>query len=129
MSASTPAEVDPELVKVFEKYNQHAYLQSDVEALDSVLADDWLLTTADGQHKYKAEQLREVEKGFLKVYQCDVSDVNYRVYGETAVVTGRRMNKVIFNKEDVSALTHFTQVYVKKGGNWRCVNTQVTRIR
>lgn len=118
-----------DLVKVFGKYNEHAYLHSDVDALDSVLADDWMLTTADGQHKYKAEQLEEVGKGFLKVYDCRVSNVNYRVYGDTAVVTGLRMNKVIFNKEDVSAKTHFSQVYVKRDGNWRCVNTQVTRIR
>jgi hypothetical protein len=104
-------------------------LNSDVEALNNVLADDWMLTTADGQHKFKTEQIEEVERGFLKVYDCRVSDVKYRLYGDMAVVTGLRMNKVIFNKEDVSAKTYFSQVYVKKDGNWQCVNTQVTRIR
>jgi len=126
---SETIEAPKELKEVFEKLNNYAYLKSDVEALNAILADDWVLTTADGQIKHKAEQLKEVETGLLKVYDCSVSNVRFRVYGETAVANGRRQNKVIYNKEDVSALSHFSQTWVKKQGNWQCVNTQVTRIR
>jgi len=127
--AKTETGAPKELEEVFWKYNNYAYLKSDVDALNAVLADDWVLTTADGQIKHKAEQLKEVESGLLKVYACDVSNVRFRVFGDTAVANGRRQNKVIYNKEDVSALTHFSQTFVKKEGKWQCVNTQVTRIR
>src|SRR5215471_11481930 len=108
MSNATPTqtEVPKELEEAFWKLNNHAYLKSDVDALNALLADDWVLTTADGQVKHKAEQVKEVETGLLKVYACEVSNVRFRLYGETAVANGRRQNKVIYNKEDVSALTH-----------------------
>jgi len=107
-----------------------AYLARDARALDQILDDDWTLITAGcGDEVYKAGQLRDLRNGALKVDSIRDSEVRVRVYGDAAVVTGKRVSKVTFKGRDVSDVTRFSQFYALVDKGWRCVSTQVTSIR
>jgi len=107
-----------------------AYLARDARALDQILDDDWTLITAGcGDEVYKAGQLRDLRNGALKVDSIRDSEVRVRVYGDAAVVTGKRVSKVTFKGRDVSDVTRFSQFYALGDKGWRCVSTQVLSIR
>jgi len=52
-----------------------------------------------------------------------------RVYGDTAVVTGRSVQSGRENGKDYSGNYWFTRVYVKQNGQWLTVALQTTPIR
>lgn len=92
------------------------------------MADDWKLITRCGDEVTKAHQLKDLEDGTLQIEEIEDSEVRVRVYGNAATVTGRRQSNVYHNKHDASAQTRFTQLYLLRDGDWRCVSTQVTTI-
>lgn len=109
---------------------REAYLGRDVASLDHILDDDWTLITAGcGDEVRKKGQLEDLKSGKLQVAAIEDSDVSVRVYGDVAIVSGLRRSKVTYNKRDVSDFARYTQVYVPRGNEWRCVSTQVTSIR
>ena len=55
-------------------------------------------------------------------------DIQVRVYGDTAVLTGRTTQKGQFNGKDISGQTRFTRVYLQQRGKWQAVAFQATRI-
>lgn len=107
-----------------------AYLARDVRSLDRILDDEWTLITAGcADEVFKPGQLKDLRSGTLKVDKIRDSEVRVRVYGDAAVVTGKRVSKVTFKGRDVSDVTRFSQFYALGDKGWRCVSTQVTSIR
>ncbi len=107
-----------------------AYLKKDARALGEILDDDWTLITAGcGDEVYKPGQLRDLRAGTLKVDKIRDSEVRVRVFGDAAVVTGKRVSTVSYKGRDVSDVTRFSQFYALGEKGWRCVSTQVTSIR
>jgi ketosteroid isomerase-like protein len=118
-----------EITALSKRYS-HAYIAKDVSALDRILADDWTLITAGcGDEVYKRGQLKDLKDGTLQVHGIEDSDVRVRVFGNSAVVTGKRASKVTYNGRDVSDVARFSQFYVHGDDGWQCVSTQVTSVR
>jgi len=51
-----------------------------------------------------------------------------RVYGNTAVVTGKADLKGTLGGKDVAGQIRFTRVWLKKGSQWQSVAFQQTRV-
>lgn len=115
-----------EKLKAVVEIYREAYLKHDAEALDSVLADDWSLVTVSGRVSSKEKQLSYLREKTLAVSDIEDSSVEYRDYGNAAVVTGCRSSKAEFRESDVSDTTRFTQFYVRQNENWKCVAAHVT---
>jgi len=73
--------------------------------------------------------LKDVKDGTLKYERLDKSEMKVRVYGETAVVTGRAQSKIKVKGQEVGGIDRFTEVFARQGGKWRCVSTQGSPIR
>ena len=65
--------------------------------------------------------------GHFDFEAMDPSEVKVRVYGDAAVVTSR-VHVKLTSSGRVDDRVRVTEVYVKQGGKWRCVSTQVTSI-
>jgi Domain of unknown function (DUF4440) len=70
-----------------------AMLHSDVRTLDSLLAEDATIFWGDGTADDKASTLALLRSGRLRYAQLDYENTQVRLYGETAVVTGRRASR------------------------------------
>jgi ketosteroid isomerase-like protein len=132
LSVTAPAmgqatDAEKELARLSQQVYE-AYVQADTSFLDGAFADDWTLITSSGDTRDKALHLKELKDGIVKFEAVDQSDVKVRVYGDAAIVTGRVQSKVKFQGQEVGGPTRYTQVFVRQGGKWRCVATQVTRI-
>ena len=125
--AASSAAVEEQIKKI-EKDRAAAVTKADVAALDAVTSDDYSLIDRNGRVRDKAQTMSAIKTGDIKITSNEVSDLKVRVYGDTAVVTGRADTKGTIGGKDVSGPMLFTRVYVKKNGRWQSVAFQQTAI-
>jgi ketosteroid isomerase-like protein len=124
---SANGEVVKQIKKMEEDRNQ-AVLRGDAAALDRVTSDDYTFITLRGELRTKSEILKGFKSGSFKYESRDLSDLNVRVYGNTAVVTGRATQKGVEDGKDYSGDYRFTRVYIRQRDHWFTVALQVTRV-
>jgi ketosteroid isomerase-like protein len=105
-----------------------AMIRVDPAALDGLLADDLTYTHSSGQAETKAQFLESLKAGKIRYLSAQPSDVAVRLYGETAVVTGRAEIKEVLGGQEAVLPLRFTEVWVKSGGSWKLAAWQSTRI-
>jgi uncharacterized protein (TIGR02246 family) len=106
----------------------HASLKNDMDWLTRLLVDDASFVTSTGQRQNKAQVLADFKAEKTKT--CEVDQLQVRVHGEAAVVTGRwritgtdAKGKPFPNPE-----TMFTDTFVRRNGEWRCVASHSSAI-
>ena len=117
-----------EQIKKMEKDRAAAVVKGDVATLEGLTSDDYVLINANGQVSNKAETMSMIKTGKIKLTANEVSDLSVRVYGDTAVVTGKSTAKGSINGIELKGPVMFTRVYVKKNGKWQSVAFQQTPI-
>lgn len=115
-------------IKKLEQQRNEAILKGDTATLDKLTSDDYTNTTAQGKVEKKAEIMDGFKSGKIKFESRELSDLDVRVYGNTAVVTGEVNQKATNNGVDTSGQSRFTRVYVKQNGRWVSVANQATPI-
>jgi ketosteroid isomerase-like protein len=111
-----------------EKVWAQAFISNDAEAIGRHVAPDWTIITPDGNMLDGSTFLGLIESGDLTHEVMDFADTSARVYGDTAVVTARATSKGRFKGHPFSESEQSTDIFVKQGGQWKCVLTQLTRI-
>lgn len=105
-----------------------AMINGDMAALDRIMAPDWVLISPFGWKQTRAEAMEDFRSGAMKFVSMTPSDLDIRVFGDTAVVTGRSVDKGTYKGQDMSGEYRFTDVFVKRDGRWQAVSTHVTRV-
>ena len=105
-----------------------AYLNHDVAALELVLADDWTYSPSDGTFKTRSQVIEEFRVDTMKYQSIDQQNVNVRIYGNTAVVTGEELIKGTDGGKPVTLHIRFTDVLVNHNGRWHAVNSHESAI-
>jgi hypothetical protein len=72
--------------------------------------------------------LRVAHSQTLVYERLTEDDIRVKVYGATAVVTGRTDQRVRFGSDVNEGRTRYTRVYVKRNGHWQIVAAQRTDI-
>jgi ketosteroid isomerase-like protein len=116
-------------IESLEEARNQAVLHGDVAALDRMTSDDYTFITLRGELRTKSDILKGFASGSFHYESRQISDLRVRVYGDTAIVSGRSMQKGMENGKDYSGDYRFTRVYVKEKGHWVTVALQTTLIR
>ena len=122
------AESVEEQLKKLETDRAAAVVKGDVATLEKQTSDDYTLINMNGQMSDKSQMVNAFKSGQTKLTSDEVSDMKVRVYGNTAVITGKADVKGTLGGKDVDGQIMFTRVYVKKSGNWQSVAFQQTRV-
>jgi ketosteroid isomerase-like protein len=115
-------------IKKMERDRAAAVVKGDVAMLEGLTADDYVLINANGQLSDKATTMNNIKTGNIKLTSNEVSDLKVRLYGDTAVVTGKSSAKGTIGGRELKGPVMFTRVYVKKNGKWQSVAFQQTPI-
>lgn len=118
--ASELTQIEHRLVK--------AWLDGDRKTVDSILAADWSVIDLTGHVLTKAQLMQEFGSGDRKIESGSVDDLNVRMFGGTAVVTGRSVLAGSYQGKRASVTQRFTDVFVKRDGRWQAVASQGTQI-
>jgi ketosteroid isomerase-like protein len=115
-------------IKKLEMDRAAAVVKGDVAAIASQTSDDYTLINANGELSGKAQTMDAIKSGNIKLSANELSDLKVRVYGNTAVVTGKSNAKGVVGGRELKGPVLFTRVYVKKDGKWQSVAFQQTPI-
>ena len=119
-SAAAQPAGDERQLRDIQQQLARAWTQKDRAFVESVLAPEWSVTQADSQVLTRAT----VVGPFFDAITLDsnaVDDVSVTLFGDTAVVRGRTIAAGKFNGTPVSARIRFTDVFVKRRGQWQAV--------
>jgi len=99
-----------------------AIVQNDADALDKILADDFLGTEIDGHHYTKQDSIHDAQGGPSVYAACEKpEDMKTRFFAAVAVVQGTEG----FQRRDGShGKWAFTDVFVRRKGLWQVVASE-----
>lgn len=106
-----------------------AIVTRDVNALDSILADDFLGIWIDGSVSRKADVLASVAKRKVEIDPFQTEDVVIRIYGDVAIVTGRFTQTLRLCERSETNSFRYTDTYRRTGGRWRALTAQATLVK
>src|SRR5881398_702010 len=121
------ASVEEELKKL-ETDRAAAAVKGDVATLEKQTSDDYTFINLYGQMSDKSQMVDNFRTGRTKLTSNEVSEMKVRVYGNTAVITGKADIAGTMAGKDTKGQIMFTRVYVKKGGSWQSVAFQQTLV-
>ena len=98
-----------------------AQIGADAVALDRIYANDFIGIGPSGRVRTKPQVISDFTSGDLKFQSITTDDVRVRVYGNTAVETGRSIMSGQDKGKTVPRDNRFTRVWVKQQGRWRLV--------
>jgi ketosteroid isomerase-like protein len=119
--------VQEELLR-FEREFTQAVASNDVAAIGRFVADDWVIVDADGGVIDRSRFLNVIESGALSHDSMESMDVEVRLHGDTAVVTGITTSEGQFMGQGFTTRERATDVLVRLDGRWLCVFSQLTRV-
>ena len=123
--ASAQNNVEQE-IKRLENEWLNSYLRGDQQTFERIVADDFTRTDESGKFATKAEEKELIQAPPASVNASLTNeDIKVRVYGETAVVTGRIVSKV---QDSLNFQSRFTDTFVKRKGRWQVVARHYSRI-
>ena len=126
-SAATPAAIPTENVEQaitkLERDWAAASVKADMAATDRIVADDWIGTSWDGQIQPKAQIVDELKTGTYKPSSMNVDNIKVRVFGDVAVATLTQTEKSQYKGKDSSGRYLYTDVWVKRNGNWQVISS------
>jgi hypothetical protein len=100
----------------------------DAEWFEQNLADDYVLITPGGSMRTKRDVLRELSAPGLSMEPYEPTEMNVRIYGDAAVVTGRMLQKFTIGGLRYSNDLRYTNVYVKRKAKWLLVSGHASLI-
>jgi ketosteroid isomerase-like protein len=130
----SPAESE---IRELEARFARAVVDGDRAFYERVLADDFTHTSHAGVFKTRTEFLAEnkfAEKGDsgtgrTRYDAYDVDDLAVRIYGDTAVVTGRTSPRGrTAQGQPITGQYRYLRVWVQRQGRWQAVAFEGTRI-
>jgi ketosteroid isomerase-like protein len=106
-------QLDPERIQ--------AQIESDAAALERIYAADFIGVGPSGAVRTKPQVISDFTSGELKFQSITTDEVQVRIYGNTAVETGRSTMNGQDRGKAVPRDNRFTRVWVKQQGHWRLV--------
>jgi uncharacterized protein (TIGR02246 family) len=119
---------EEEDIRALESRRAEALLKGDTKALAEMVADDFVEISRLGQVRTKADNIRDITSGDLKLTSVRYDDQQVRVYGDVAVLTAVADNVGTARGLPFTGKVRFTRVFVRRDGRWQAVLMQQTSI-
>jgi ketosteroid isomerase-like protein len=120
--AQSPREQDKQELERLEKVWNEAHEHGDADVLQNLWADDLEVDVPKMPAMTKTEVLAFARSGRMKFLRYATSDLNFRLYGDAAVVTGRLQRTRTLNGQELSDDWRFTKVYTRHAQTWQVVS-------
>ena len=115
------------LIELEQKWDA-AFRNRDVKFIETLLADDFIVTYDDGSRGDKAKELSLAANFNQQIDSSTLDEFVIKVNGNTAVVwfTLHLLGPV--NGKPVAITYRYVDVWVNRDGEWKCVASQSTRV-
>ncbi|HKT67987.1 MAG TPA: nuclear transport factor 2 family protein [Terriglobales bacterium] len=108
-------------VLAVEKQWNEVYKRGDIAMMNSLLTDDFIITVEDGQTYSKPGYIAHSGNSSVHVQVSDMSDLQVRMHGNTAVVTGAYHEKGTDKGKPYEYRDRLTDIWMNYNGKWRLI--------
>ena len=104
-------------------------IKGEFEKYAALLTEDFVRTTRNGTVQSKREFMEEVRTPEKRVLDVIPEEVQVRVYGESAIVSGHASVLSREHGRVSTVFSRYTEVFVKRQGHWLLAAQQETAVR
>jgi ketosteroid isomerase-like protein len=115
-------------VRALETARGVALMKADTAAISHMTADEFVEISRLGQLRTKADNLRDLASGALKLTSVQYDSTTVRVYGDVAILRAIADNTGTFRGFPFAGKIWITRIFVKRDGRWQAVAMQHTPI-
>lgn len=109
-----------QVLAVEKKWNE-VYKRGDIATMNSLLTDDFIITVEDGSTFSKPGYIAHTGNSTVRVEISDMSDLQVRMHGNTAIVTGAYHEKGTDKGRHYEYRDRLTDVWMNYNGKWRLI--------
>ena len=107
-----------------------AWAARDRPTIERLIAPDWTVTHIEGQRLTRADVFQMMfGSDVTQAEPSMVDEVDVRVFGDAAVVTGRTHARGTQAGVPYDITLRFTDVFVRRDGRWQAVASHATEVR
>jgi len=118
--AQQKSELTSKILALEAKWNE-AYKRNDIATMNSLLADDFIITVEDGTTYSKSGYIANAGDGAMHVEISEMSNLKVTLHGSVAVVTGAYHEKGTLNGKPYEWRDRLTDVWMNSGGRWQLI--------
>jgi ketosteroid isomerase-like protein len=118
--ASAPVD-EVALARLETDWNE-AHLKGDAAVLERLFADDLIVLVPGMRALTKEDSLGMFTSGRMKFNRYETTEITFRVYGTSAITTGRLRRTRVVAGTSVDDDWRFTKVYAYRSGRWSVVS-------
>ena len=107
---------------------QKALKNKEAAPLRRIIAEDWVATDEKGKVLNREPYISQTTSNPDVIESAENFDMQVRVYGNTAVVTGGTREKGTRNGTAYTDTYRWTDVFGKRGGRWQAVVSQWAKV-
>ena len=105
-----------------------AIVAKDRVAVAGNMAEDFRIIDGSGKIQDKAAFVADILDPGLTIDPYTVDEFEVRLLGDTALLSGRTRMTGSFEGKPFESNYRYIDVYVRRGGTWKIVSVQITRI-
>jgi len=108
----------------------HNFVTNDVPSHDQIIHKDFVCINRDGKRIHRADYLKEWATGFDPevIIYWDYRFEKITVIGSTALVRSVNKYTILKDGKETTAMSQYTDTYVKENGTWKCIQAQLTSV-
>jgi uncharacterized protein (TIGR02246 family) len=118
---------DPELRRTQQEYDR-AWLRQDPALFERLLSKDFMQVDPQGKVLTKSEVIANAKSGEVKFEVGQSDEVKVRIYGDTAIVSGKWTEESTNKGQTTEAVMQNIVVFARIDNQWKVVSDQVTII-
>lgn len=105
-----------------------AIVAKDRAGIESNMADDFRQIDGAGNVETKRSFVDDLLSPSLKIDPYTVEEFEVRLYGDVALLSGRTRMTGRYDGKPFATHYRYIDVYVRRGGVWRIVSVQISRL-
>ena len=108
----------------------HNFITNDVPGHDAILHEGFICIDPDGRRVGREVYLSRWANQFdaERIPYYDYRDEKIDVFGDTALLRSTNKSVRVVDGQEVTRMTMYSDVYVREGGAWTCVQAQITLV-
>lgn len=114
-------------IEALEHELARAWMAGDCAAWADLIAPEWMVTHLDGQVITREQAIAMCHAARVRATEMRYEDLAVRVFGTTAVATGRTIATAESDPPETMVL-RFTDVWIHRDGRWQVVASHATRV-
>jgi ketosteroid isomerase-like protein len=105
-----------------------AIVRKDEKAIAGNMAEDFRIIDGQGNVAAKAAFVADIMDPKLTIDPYTVEEFDVRIYGDTALLSGRTHMTGKHDGQPFESNYRYIDIYVRKGGHWKIVSVQITKL-